>query len=221
MAHDIKTIFASQVLASGITSSGIQIDFENPTPDMVETSDICIGLSRQNRYNGQLRTTYNVAQHSCLVADLVISSKDIWQGRRRTASAIDKTYKYALLHDAAEAYLGDMTKNIKNMIEAQTSIFSDLEDRMDKVIFKKYGMKYPIPCDIKKIVKAADNAAFFIEVNSFATQAQKANGLINLAAQFARQRGVNVEPLWDKKIKSLGQGASRTELQSRLTLAFG
>ena len=61
--------------------------------------DIAHGLAFQCRFNGQTGTFYSVAQHSLMVMSLVPEELQF----------------AALLHDAAEAYLGDMVKPLKNL----------------------------------------------------------------------------------------------------------
>jgi 5'-deoxynucleotidase YfbR-like HD superfamily hydrolase len=53
-----------------------------------------------------------------------------------------------MLHDATEAYIGDMVAPLKNMIPA----FSTLEKQLARTIFKKYGL----PEELDIMVKEAD-----------------------------------------------------------------
>ena len=85
-----------------------------PRIDKVAIEDIAHGLAFQCRFNGQTCDFYSVAQHSLIVADLVPES-------HRLA---------ALLHDAAEAYLGDMVKPLKVLMPE----FSGIEDKVTALI---------------------------------------------------------------------------------------
>lgn len=68
--------------------------------ESIDIEDIAHGLAYQCRFNGQTKSFYSVAQHSLLVADM-----------------LPDTLKLAgLLHDAAEAYVGDMVKPLKLFI---------------------------------------------------------------------------------------------------------
>lgn len=69
----------------------------DPRPDDVSIVDIAWHLSHQCRYNGALNHFYSVAQHSYLVA---MATPWPWRG-------------VALLHDAAEAYTGDVASPLK------------------------------------------------------------------------------------------------------------
>ncbi len=86
----------------------------------VAIEDIAHGLAFQCRFNGQTQHFYSVAQHSLMVASLV---------PRRLALA-------ALLHDAAEAYLGDMVKPLKNLFPE----FSRIEAEVMSIIGARFGV---------------------------------------------------------------------------------
>lgn len=74
--------------------------------DAIHIEDIAHGLAFQCRFNGQTRDFYSVAQHSLLVADLVPPAQ------RRAA----------LLHDASEAYVGDVVKPLKVLLPEYAAI---------------------------------------------------------------------------------------------------
>lgn len=63
--------------------------------------DVARNLSRINRYGGG--SLWNVAAHSCLVADLVPEAFEL----------------FGLIHDAHEAWIGDLCKPAKDMIREQ------------------------------------------------------------------------------------------------------
>ncbi|MDO8890711.1 MAG: phosphohydrolase [Sulfurimicrobium sp.] len=86
----------------------------------VAIEDIAHGLAYQCRFNGQTSAFYSVAQHSLIVASLVP----------------DELKFAALLHDAAEAYLGDMVKPLKVLLPA----FSDIEDSVTRIIGERFGV---------------------------------------------------------------------------------
>ena len=84
------------------TYTGKQFFPLDPQQDQVDIEDIAHGLAYQCRFNGQTRYFYSVAQHSLIVAGLVPK----------------RLYLAALLHDAAEAYMGDMVKPLKQSPKA-------------------------------------------------------------------------------------------------------
>ena len=79
------------------TYTGQAFDLVNPTPAMVNLPDIAHALGHQCRFTGHTSLPYSVAHHSLLVAELV-----------------DPEYRLqALLHDAHEAYIGDVSTPLK------------------------------------------------------------------------------------------------------------
>jgi hypothetical protein len=107
--------------------------------DFIDIEDIAHGLAYQCRFNGQTNRFYSVAQHSCMVAELV-----------------PKQYKLAaLLHDASEAYLGDIVKPLKALLPN----FVMIEDRVTDLIAKKFGVSF----HDYAMIKAADLAVLATE----------------------------------------------------------
>lgn len=109
----------------------------------IEITDIAHSLSNQCRYGGHTSGFYSVAQHSCLVADLV-----------------DSKYKLdALLHDATEAYLLDLPKPVKMCMPD----YEKFEEELREIICRKFNIVYPIP----KNVLDMDTVAACIEHENF------------------------------------------------------
>ncbi|HQP24038.1 MAG TPA: hypothetical protein PLP16_02645, partial [Smithellaceae bacterium] len=81
------------------TFSGIAFDLLDPKPEMILVEDIVHSLSLINRFNGAAKFPYSVAQHSLYVAGLLPPELKL-QG---------------LLHDAPEAYVGDMVSPLKKI----------------------------------------------------------------------------------------------------------
>lgn len=101
-----------------------------PRIDRVAIEDIAHGLAYQCRFNGQTRAFYSVAQHSLIVADLVPPPLRL----------------AALLHDAAEAYLGDMVKPLKVLLPA----FSAIEEGVSAIIADTFGLDFSDYAPIKR-----------------------------------------------------------------------
>ena len=102
------------------TFLGNRFFLTNPHIDDVDVEDIAHGLAYQCRFNGQTREFYSVAQHSLMVMSLVPQELQF----------------SALLHDAAEAYLGDMVKPLKNLFPE----FSVIEARVMEIIGHRFGL---------------------------------------------------------------------------------
>ncbi len=98
-------------------------------------------LSNLCRFNGHTRDFYSVAQHSVLVSQQVPPEHALC----------------GLLHDASEAYLGDVIRPIK-YVEAM-KIYRQTEEVWQRVIFERFGLD-PIMPDS---VKLADNRLLITE----------------------------------------------------------
>ena len=101
-----------------------------PRIDRVAIDDIAHGLAYQCRFNGQTREFYSVAQHSLIVASLVPPPLRL----------------AALLHDAAEAYLGDMVKPLKVLLPE----FAALEDKVTAIIAAVFALDFSDYAPIKR-----------------------------------------------------------------------
>src|SRR5574343_284907 len=84
------------------TYSGQAIYPPEVTPDQIKLEDIAYGLAGINRYNGQTRVS--VLRHSLAIAEL----SEAIARRPGYYSSSDGEVLYALMHDAAEAYVMDV-----------------------------------------------------------------------------------------------------------------
>lgn len=121
------------------TFTGRAVYLIDPRPEEICIEDIAHGLAFQCRFNGHVSVFYSIASHSICVSQLVEPQYAL-QG---------------LLHDATEAYLGDMVKPLK----ASMPEYREAEKRMWTVIAEKFG----VPVDIHPSVKYADLVALATE----------------------------------------------------------
>jgi len=121
------------------TWSGKQIHPLDPKPEEVCLEDIAHGLSRKCRYNGQSHF-YTVAEHCVHLADWCLWGVSNPEERKFIAL-------HALLHDAAEAYLPDVTSPIKVLFPD----FEKHEDKLLAVIFEALGLPPICPAGAKVI----------------------------------------------------------------------
>src|SRR5262249_11367093 len=91
-------------------------------PSAIRIDDIAHALSMLCRYTGHSKWHYSVAQHSVLVSYAC-----------EPADAL-----YGLLHDAAEAYLGDVSSPLKRTM--YLSGYRALEDRIQSLIYQRFGL---------------------------------------------------------------------------------
>ena len=136
------------------TYSGIRFDLLEPTVDMVEIGDIAHHLATSNRFNGAADEPYSIAQHSLAVAHAVAEE-----------TSIDPTaVLYALLHDAEEAYMGDLVSPLKS-VPAIKAAWKPIADNISSVIFEAFGLPRQMPDHIAEIVHATDLAMCVKEKN--------------------------------------------------------
>lgn len=107
-----------------ITYSGVQFWPMDPRPEEVRIEDIAHALSRVCRYGGHCLDWYSVAQHSVLVSQLV-GQQLAFEG---------------LMHDAEEAYTGDMIRPVKVGLRDATPAFDEMADRLTAAIRVAFGM---------------------------------------------------------------------------------
>lgn len=100
------------------TRSGRHFYLLDPRPEDIDLEDIAHALANQCRYNGHTETFYSVAQHSVLLSLLV-----------RPQDAI-----LALMHDATEAYVGDVVRPLKALIPN----YHDIEQRIWRCIVQTF-----------------------------------------------------------------------------------
>lgn len=95
-----------------VTLSGREVLYNeiNPTSN-ISIDDIAHALSLQNRFIGHVRHPYSVAQH-CL--NCVTAAKEYYYAYGRDYNFL----LHLLLHDAAEAYIGDIISPVKKMLYA-------------------------------------------------------------------------------------------------------
>lgn len=120
------------------TVTGVDIDIRFPKPDQINLEDIAVGLGNLCRYAGQVRRFYSVAEHSILCAEVMFS--ELEREGRRVADYVDWV-RGAFLHDAAEAYLVDLTSQTKRALrDSGTNAFDVLEERFWLAIQKRFGL---------------------------------------------------------------------------------
>ena len=121
------------------TNSGIHFDLLHPTDDMFCIKDIAHHLSHISRFTGALDHDYTVAQHSLYCSWII-----------KPEYALD-----ALMHDATEAYLGDVSNPLKQLLPE----YRRLEAHIWVALCRKYGLSNPLPHE----VKVADARAYIKE----------------------------------------------------------
>lgn len=145
-----------------ITATGRLVDpFDLRVKD-ISLRDIAHHLAMTCRFHGGVSTFYSVASHS-----LAVSRQAVNIARLDAAAvcafdpptereALRLTGAYALLHDAGEAYLGDIRQPIKARDECEA--IRRAEGRAVTSIFRAVGLPEDIPYFIAKAIQEADHS---------------------------------------------------------------
>jgi 5'-deoxynucleotidase YfbR-like HD superfamily hydrolase len=118
------------------TLSGRRVDLLNPHEGDIDIHDIAHGLSMICRYGGQTSQFYSVAQH-CTILSSIVPAMVQQEYPSTTDWELTQIAKAALLHDAAEAYTGDIKTPLKNLL---TGFVERIERPLEVVIFKRFNL---------------------------------------------------------------------------------
>jgi uncharacterized protein len=121
----IKRIIGPTILLR----SGEYFDFETPETSKISITDIANALSHICRFTGQCHTFYSVAEHSVHCSYLV-PEEDAFA---------------ALMHDAAEAVMGDVSRPLKSLLPD----YKRIERRVESAILAKFGLPVQMPASVK------------------------------------------------------------------------
>lgn len=114
------------------TASGKKYWPFDPRPEEVDIDTVAHHLAMRVRYNGAVRDYYSVAEHSVYVSYEV-----------PTEHALE-----ALLHDASEAYNGDLIRPLKYDPSFREP-FKRVEDLNERAVALRFGLIYPFPASVK------------------------------------------------------------------------
>jgi hypothetical protein len=126
----------SKVTTTIETTTGLAFNPFQPDPAQIDVRDITTSLSRINRYLGHGRLPWSVLAHSVCVASMVPAE------HRLTA----------LLHDATEAYLGDVPAPLKSL-----DVFS-VYRLAESYLWDAIAIRFGLPAEIPQVVLDADKA---------------------------------------------------------------
>lgn len=123
------------------TYTGKKVYIFNPTVESLDLADISHSLSMVCRFGGHTKKFYSVAEHCVILSNVVP----------------EEHAKWALMHDASEAYFGDLIRPIKHTPALKG--YREAEKNIQKVIAKKFGL----PSEIPSIVKEFDSHLLYTE----------------------------------------------------------
>lgn len=120
------------------TYTGKWVNPETASEKDISIDDIAHSLSLICRFTGHCNWFYSVGQHSLNVS-FILSREDLGF---TYSSDKDKrlTMLAGLLHDAPEAYIGDIARPVKFLLSRYTKQMKEIEDRLMGVIVKKFEL---------------------------------------------------------------------------------
>lgn len=145
------------------TWMGNKFFFDNIEESVIDIRDIAWSLAHTFRYNGHTSKPWSVGQHSLLVSDLCLD-------------VTSEAMMHGLMHDAAEAYIGDMVGPLKRRFPE----FKEIEQQTEDHIFNWFG----ISRDHKDTVKYADLQALKLEKENFMAEGDEWEILTGVVAPF-------------------------------------
>lgn len=163
-----------------LTHTGRHFDLVDPQPDMINVLDIAHGLSNCCRFAGHSSHFYSVAQHSVLASRIVPAGYEL----------------EALLHDASEAYLGDVTRPLKLLLPDYRAI----EQRVEAAIRAAFGL----PSRQSDTVTHADRVMLATERRDLMPQD---------ADEWAVLHGITA---MDKRIHAVNNNHAKSQFTTRL-----
>lgn len=130
------------------TYTGGQFDLFEPDPDEVRRQDIAAGLAHTCRFGGHCKNFYSVAHHSIHVS-------------RELSDETPRIRLIGLLHDAGEAYLGDIPRPLK----AKFDLFDQIEEQILDAVWSASEIHPPTDDEWGKVMAADDRLLAYEATN--------------------------------------------------------
>lgn len=148
-------------------------------PEDIDIRDIAHSLALKCRFNGSCRVMYNVAQHSLHVHDYLLATVRSWGGVNRRM-----VLSWGLMHDAAEAYLGDITRPVKSSLQG----VKEIEASIQSTIAERFYLELPMPEEVLH----ADNVLLVTEARDLMAPPPRPWGVV--AQPWQRNLNLYLEP---------------------------
>lgn len=131
-----------------LTSTGRRVDLRLTDPSTLSIDDVAHHLAQLNRFTGACRRPYSVAEHSVHVVSVM-----------RDEMGIDSPHALlaGLLHDAHEAYIGDLSTPLKTALDAEDPdrAWRRLESRVRAQVQRRFGVR-AASVGYRRAIRAAD-----------------------------------------------------------------
>lgn len=169
--------------------TGFELNYEalwDGVPFDFDLRDIIVSLSRIPRYLGHTGRAISVLEHCNLVSSLCIELAV------EAGVGIILPGRAGLLHDAAEAIVGDLPAGLRAFMRGHgEGIIDRLEDQILEHVFAQYGV--PRTREIEDICYTADMRARAIEISMLTTWPAPDVGAASVTATIAPEQPTEVE----------------------------
>lgn len=119
-----------------VTTKSREVDIYDVRPADISLRDAIHQLPNICRFNGAVDVFYSVAQHSVLVASLLVEHHPATMRDMENA-------RYGLLHDLHEVFFGDVMAPIRH-----AAGLDELEDNAQRTVFTRFGLTWPPPPEL-------------------------------------------------------------------------
>jgi hypothetical protein len=136
-----------------VTFTGRRFYPLDPRVEDIDIRDIAHSLALQSRWMGHCKTHYSIASHALACARVA-----------EMGDCHEDTVKWCLMHDASEAYVGDVIRPIKRSLLVDTSppdcpspqgtwveSFKALENRFHQLIAERFDLPEEMPDAVHEI----------------------------------------------------------------------
>ena len=139
--------------------SGKRFYYDDVMTNEVDIEDVACGLAHACRYNGQLGIIddyYSVAEHSVHVSMKVEQELRDWDEVKAVPEDTIRLWSLCgLLHDASEAFMGDMVSPLKKL----DTFYKKKEAEVEALMARRFNTPFPFP----RIIKEVDMKMFACE----------------------------------------------------------
>lgn len=133
-----------------LTAHGHELDLHYTKPAQMVLPDVAHALAQINRFNGHARRPYSVAEHSLLVLEII---------EHLFAPASVHCRLAALMHDAHEAYCGDLSTPMKQAVGEGWHL---VEHRIERAVRSAWAL-HTAAHEWRDAIKQADLIALATE----------------------------------------------------------
>ena len=127
-------------------------------PEDIDIRDIAHALSQICRFNGHCKRFYSVAEHSWLVSR--IAAREVAKLHGAGVGESAEVAACGLLHDAGEAYLGDIIRPLR--CRQQYKLIDELQENVQAQLFAHFGVHdYDIVHTVDRKLVLVEGAQLF------------------------------------------------------------